>query len=248
MTLSLDPSPLASLRVPRPVDRYDHIRRRCRDLRVLDLGAYDETEIDHPQHGSWRWLHAEIAAVAKDVLGVDASPKLREAGGIDTWCGSRIVYGTVEHLDPILDHYWPDVIVAGELIEHTPDTLGWLSRLARRAAGTPVIITTPNATCIINLVLAFLKRENAHPDHLHVYSYRTLATLANRVPILDATITPYYYDPHLFFTKVPRSAAPAVTAADRLILKPMQFLFPLTGFGLILEGRLGPVQRSSATW
>ena len=60
---SLTYHPLEKLPVPRPVDRIAYVKQRCRDLRVLDLGAYDETEVGKPQHGSWTWLHAEIAAI-----------------------------------------------------------------------------------------------------------------------------------------------------------------------------------------
>src|SRR5690349_23172684 len=96
MPAPLTHHPLERVRVPRPVDRYDYVRDRCRGRRVLDLGAYDETEVDRDQHASWRWLHAEIAAVASAILGVDASDRVRAAGEVTTAIGSRIVYGRVE--------------------------------------------------------------------------------------------------------------------------------------------------------
>lgn len=211
---------------------------RCRNRRVLDLGAYDETEVDRP--GSRRrWLHAEIASVASEVLGVDASEKLAETGGITTFCGTKIVFGGVEHLDDVVTVFQPDIIVAGELIEHTPNTLGWLSRLASICPGVRFVATTPNATSILNSGLAFTRRENCHPDHLQVYSYRTLRTLAERVPMRDVTIRTYYYDPHLFFGRVPGRLAPVITGLNRMLLQPLQFVFPLTAFGLILDGVLG---------
>ncbi|GLH99391.1 methyltransferase domain-containing protein [Phytohabitans aurantiacus] len=239
MPIVLDPSPLAKLPVSRPVDRYDYIRARSAGRRVLDLGAYDETEIVKSQHRSWRWLHAQIADVASDVLGVDAAPQLREKGHIDTPVGTRIVYGSVDDLSAVVADFRPDLIVAGELIEHTQHTLGWLSSLASQTPGVEFVATTPNTTSAVNALLALLKRENNHPDHLHVYSYRTLATLASRVPLRDTTIRPYYYDPHLFYGRMPAWAAPAVTAFNRAFLRPVQWTWPLTSFGLILDGRLG---------
>ena len=237
--LPLDASPLARLYLPRPVDRYRYVAERCRGRRVLDLGAYDETEYGRHPSSRWRWLHAHIAETAAEVLGVDASAAVRGRGSIETSVGTRIVFGDVGHLDPVLEAFNPDLIVAGELIEHTPDTLGWLSQLAALAPGTEVLVTTPNATSIVNLLLALLGRENCHPDHLHVYSVRTLRTLAARVPVRDATIRPYFYDPHVFYDRVPQWAAPAVALADRATLRPLQSLFPMTAFGLILEGVLG---------
>jgi hypothetical protein len=237
---SLDPSPMAHLPVPRPVNRYDYVKQKCAGRRVLDLGAYDETEVDRSQHRTWRWLHSEIADVAEEVLGVDASDRLRASGGTRTPLGTRIVYGTVEYLDEIVADFQPDVVVAGELIEHTQDTLGWLARLARLAPGVSLIATTPNTTSILNVILGLLRRESAHPDHLHVYSYRTLRTLADRVPMYDISITPYYYNRHLFYSRLPRVAAPIVTMVDVLCLRPVQYLFPLLATGLVLEGTLGP--------
>jgi hypothetical protein len=239
MTSSLTYHPLERIRLPRPVDRYDYVRERCRGLRVLDLGAYDETEVDREQHGSWRWLHGEIAGVAGTVLGVDASDRVRAAGAVETQVGSRIVYGRVEDVAGIAREFGPDLIVAGELIEHTPDPLAWLSELARARPGTALLLTTPNATAIVNLVLAFVHRESCHPDHLQVYSYKTLVTLAGRIPLHALEVRPYYYSAHIFKGRLPRPLAPIVTIADRAFFRPIQYLFPLTAFGWIVEGRLG---------
>lgn len=227
--------PLERLPVVRPVDRYTFVKTACRGLRVLDLGAYDETEIVKTQHDSWRWLHAEIASVASAVLGVDTSPAL-PAGGVTTKFGTRIERGGVEDLSAFVASFKPDIIVAGEIIEHTPDTLGWLQKLAKDAPGARFLATTPNTTSIINLLLAPLGRENNHQDHLQVYSYKTLATLAGRVPLQGAQLTPYYYDPHIFRGRMPSRAAPLVGATNVVLLKPLQWLFPLTAFGWVLQG------------
>jgi hypothetical protein len=227
--------PLERLPVVRPVDRYRHVTEKCRGLRILDLGAFDETEIAKNQHETWKWLHAEIAGVAREVLGVDASPSLPPEG-ITTKLGTRIERCAVEDLSSIVKSFKPEMIVAGELIEHTPDTLGWLQKLAKDAPGVRFLATTPNTTSILNLGLALLGRENNHQDHLHVYSYKTLATLAGRIPLRSTSLTPYYYDPHIFQGRVSKSAAPLIGATDKLLLKPLQWMFPLTAFGWIMEG------------
>ena len=108
--------------------------------------------------------------------------------------------------------------MAGELIEHTQDTLGWLSKVAELSPGVRLLATTPNATSIINVVLAFFNRELAHPDHTQVYSYRTLWTLAGRVPMAHYRIVPYYYNRHLLYDRVPRWCGPLVTLLDKALL------------------------------
>lgn len=187
----------------------------------------------------YRSLHADITAVADEVLGVDSAEALRSAGEIVTTLGTKIMYGLVEDLDDIIANFRPTVIVAGELIEHTQDTLGWLNRVAAHSPGVRFLATTPNTTSIINMILAFFNRELAHPDHTQVYSYRTLWTLAGRVPMTPYQIFPYYYNRHLLYARVPKWCGPLVTLLDRIPLRPVQRLFPLTSTGLILDGRMG---------
>ena len=234
---ALEYHPLERIRVPRPVERIDYIVAGCAGRRVLDLGALDETLIGKPQHASWKWLHAEVARSAAAILGIDASEDVRAKGEIRTEAGTSILYGRVEDIDAIIRDFRPDVILAGELIEHTPDTLGWLTKAGRAAPGAKLLATTPNATSILNILLSFLSRESQHEDHLHVYSYKTLATLAQRLALTEPKLTPYYYHSEQFRGRVPRSVAPIISAIDYMVLMPIQYLFPLTAFGLILEGR-----------
>ena len=119
-----------------------------------------------------------------------------------------------------------------------PGHSGVAARLAADAPGVGFLATTPNATSAVNLLLSALGRENNHPDHLQIYSYKTLATLAGRIPLHGPSLTPYYYDPHLFRGRLPAFAAPVVSLTDLVVLKPIQYVFPLTAFGWILEGTL----------
>ncbi|HMK65442.1 MAG TPA: methyltransferase domain-containing protein [Thermodesulfobacteriota bacterium] len=231
--------PLEKINIHRPVDRINYIKEQCKGLNVLDLGAYDETLIGKKQHSSWRWLHSEIAEVAKEVLGVDSSPQIKSLGRLKTPCGSTILYGEVDALEEIISFFKPDLIVAGELMEHTPNSLEWITRLGHLSPGTRLIATTPNATSIINLLLSFIGRENCHEDHLHIYSYKTLATLARKASIEDVKIIPYYYDPHIFIGRFPNWVTPIVQTINYLLAVPLQYFFPLTAFGLIMDGFLG---------
>jgi hypothetical protein len=230
--------PLEKITLPRPVDRINYIKKQSVGLKVLDLGAYDETLIGEKQHSSWRWLHSEIAEVAQEVLGVDSSPEIKAQGRLKTPCGTTIHYGTVDALEEIVSVFNPDLIVAGELVEHTPNTLEWIIRLSLLSPGTRFIATTPNATSIINLLMSFLGRENCHEDHLHIYSYKTLATLARKAGMETLQIIPYYYDPHIFVGRFPNWLAPLIYSFNYFFTTPVQYLFPLTAFGLILDGSL----------
>jgi 2-polyprenyl-3-methyl-5-hydroxy-6-metoxy-1,4-benzoquinol methylase len=235
-------SPFEKLPVVRPVDRLSFVAACCKGRRVLDLGAYDETEISKAHHPSWRWLHAEIALQASAVIGVDCADAVKQLGTITTGVGTQITYGRVEELAAIVKQFEPDLIVAGELIEHTSNTFDWLQQLSLSAPGAEVIITTPNATSLLNLLLAFVRRENCHEDHLHIYSYKTLATMAARLRLQNLQLIPYFYDPHGVKGRFSHRYAFAIELVDRLFLRPTQYLYPLTAFGWIVRANFPTAQ------
>ena len=236
---NLNYQPFESLRVQRPVNRIDYICSLVKGLRVLDLGAYDETEVTRVQHKSWKWLHREIADSAAEVLGVDSTEKIMRSGELITGPNSKIIYGNVETLTDIVKSFQPDIIVAGELIEHVEAPMPWLRHLAAAAPGRRLVITTPNATSLINIALAMLGRENCHVDHLAIFSFKTLSTISRRVPLKNAMIRPYYYDAQVFRGRFHGAVTPLINLIEYSFLRPAQFMFPLAAFGLILEGTLG---------
>lgn len=140
------------------VDRDDFIVKRCTGKRVLDCGASGA-------------LHEQIVAVAAFCLGVD-----REDGigvlGFDL--------DTIDHAFPGFPEPAPDLIVAGELLEHLSNPGHFLTRLWWHYRGVPLIVTVPNAYNLAGL--AHLKRgeENVNVDHVAWYSPRTLRTLLER--------------------------------------------------------------------
>ena len=227
-------TPLERLRVRRAVDRLAYLRELCRGRRVLDLGCYDETAVGHKQ-GTRHWLHGEIARVAASVVGVDSAEAL-PADGLATGPTSRIVRGDVMRLDGVVDPAAVDVIVAGELIEHLPDTLAFLHGLRDRFPGRELVMTTPNATSLTNGLLALAGRENNHPDHLQIYSFKTLNTLCLRAGFAEWEIRPYY----MYYTEMILRSGPVAGAAVRAaqaVVNAAEAVFPLLGGGLVCHVR-----------
>src|SRR5690349_9998314 len=101
--------------------------------------------------GTKDWLHARLAAVASEIVGVDNSEVIPESG-LPTAVG-WIRRGSIHTLDREL---MPDVqvIVLGELIEHLPDALSALTHVRETFPGADVVVTTPNATGLTNVLLA----------------------------------------------------------------------------------------------
>lgn len=230
--------PLERIAVRRPVHRVPYIAERCRDRVVLDLGCLDATALVKRDTGAW--LHGAIARTARQVLGVDQAADIPDAG-IVTGPRSRIVRGDVtawlrddQRAIRAPDGAPIDTVVAGELIEHLPDTLGFFETVRERFPGKALLCSTPNATALHNVALAAWRRESAHPDHLQVYSYKTLATLCRRAGFAAWEIVPY----HVSFAEMRLRnggfSGTLIAAAERAS-NAVEWLLPLYAGGLILD-------------
>jgi len=235
--------PLERLRVPRPVDRILAIKRLCAGKKVLDLGAMDESAYAAKQ-GQGTWLHEEIAAVAAEVVGIDNSPVVSQQG-LQTGANATIYWGDIMALDALLDgvpragstqnRFVPDIVVAGELIEHLHNPLAFLQQIKKIESlnGKMLLLTTPNATAIHNCLIGLASRESTHHDHLCILSFKTLSTLCHRAGFSGWRIIPYYARfPEM---KARRGAlGRKLVAGGESLINGLEWLFPMMGFGYIV--------------
>ncbi len=229
-------TPLERVAVSRPVDRIPFIAHLCAGRRVLDLGAMDETAWQ-AKRGHGTWLHEEISRGALEVEGVDNS-KVVPAEGLRTAPNALIRRGDVVDPEQIAATLTltPEVIVAGELIEHLESPLQFLRgfRRSERLAGSTLVLSTPNSTALHNVLIGMMRRESTHRDHLCIFSYKTLATLCTRAGFTRWEITPYYARFTEMYQRQRGPARLAVRAAERVI-NLVEWLFPLLSFGYIVR-------------
>jgi hypothetical protein len=232
--LSLRYTPLEKLKVARPVDRIAYVRGICTGRTVLDLGAMDETAYAAKQ-GRGTWLHEEIAKVAARVIGLDNSSVI-PASGLRTGDRSMIHRGDIHDLQGFLfsQQVSPDVVVAGELIEHVPNPLAFLRSISALPSlrGKTLVLTTPNATALHNCVAGLAMRESTHPDHLCILSYKTLNTLFIRSGFADWEIRPYYAR----FTEMKErftGVRKALVGFCESTVNVAEVIWPLLAFGLV---------------
>ena len=186
-------SALERLAVQKPVDRVDFIASIAHGKRVFDLGALDETAVDAKQDTD-NWLHARLCNVGEEVVGVDNSTLVPE-GGLQTASNGRIIKGDIFRLNEVVSAWWkPDIVVAGELLEHLPDTHAFLASLrnAEGLRGAKFVFSTPNACAWHNALIGIFGRESMHRDHLQIYSYKTLRTLFERAGVELQELRPYH--------------------------------------------------------
>ena len=231
-------TPLERLSVVRPVDRIRFIAHACSALQVLDLGAMDETAFE-AKRGKGTWLHEEIAKHALHVDGIDSSDFV-PVGGLKTGPRSMVYRGDVTDPDRFLAMVnVPDVIVAGELIEHLENPLLFLRRLRSnpQLTGKTLLLSTPNATALHNCLIGLGARESTHHDHLCIFSYKTLSTLCKRAGFEEWVIIPYYSR----FTEMKERNTGArrflVQTGER-VTNALEWIFPLMSFGYIVQIRI----------
>ncbi len=230
--IELNYTPTEKLVVKRPVERVKYITNICINKNVLDLGCFDETALI--KENSTNYLFQQISDVSALHIGVDNS-KLLPPEGITYSENVKILHGDIYDLNKMgLEQYNFDVIVAGELIEHLPNTLEFFLNLKRDFSGKRIICSTPNATSFANMALALFKRESCHVDHYQVYSYKTLNTLCRTAKFKSWQIIPY----HVKFTEMIMAASGVkkqlVKFAEKTI-NGAEYLFPLTGGGYIID-------------
>ena len=169
-------------RLPRArlVDRADFIVESCRGQRVIHVGFAD-AGFRREQQRAGNWLHARIGACARELVGIDT-----DSAGV----AEARSYGWDAHVadctDPdaveALGLAPADVVVAGEVIEHvtSPGALLDGMRHLCRDDGR-LIVTTPNGAGIINSLAVLLRGvELMHPDHVVVFTPRTLSEMLRR--------------------------------------------------------------------
>jgi len=196
----------------------------------------DETAFE-AKRGRGTWLHEEIAATAGEVVGVDNSAQVPEHG-IKTGPTASIHRVDVGGLSGFLGarQFDPDVIVAGELIEHVENPLAFLRSLQAidRLRGKMLLLSTPNATAFHNVFVGLLSRESTHHDHLSILSYKTLCTLCLRTGLKEWDLIPYYAR----FTEMRERNVGwrrKLVAAGEVGVNGVEWLFPMLSFGYVVR-------------
>jgi SAM-dependent methyltransferase len=162
-----------------PIEREAFLVELARGKRVAHLGFVDEHLLEAKvSHG--RWLHARLAEAASHIVGIDIAPE-----GVD-WAQEQGYEAYVADcqdsralselpIEPV------ELVVAGEIIEHL-EAPGPFLRAGHSlvAPGGRIVVTTPNAAALQNFLAPVLGVELVHPDHLALFSPRTLRVLFER--------------------------------------------------------------------
>ncbi|MBI2705401.1 MAG: methyltransferase domain-containing protein [Actinobacteria bacterium] len=178
------------------VDRIAYLSGKASGRRVIHVGFVD-TGCQAMNQTAGSWLHGHLHEHATSLVGIDldeAGVKEAEAAGYEAYaadCRDRDALEALA-LAPA------QVVIAGEVIEHIDDPGSFLRGLhALVAPGGQLIITTPNAYGLFNVFASLALREINHPDHVLMFTWRTLTNLASRYgwkPVETALYVPAVKD------------------------------------------------------
>jgi SAM-dependent methyltransferase len=161
------------------VDRFEFLSGLAAGRRVVHVGFADTGCADaNTQAGAW--LHAHLDITASELVGLDvdtAGVEAARAIGYD----AHVVDCRDADAVRALGLAPADLVIAGEVIEHLDDAGRFLDGLHALIADDGVlVVTTPNATGLVNAFASLANYEVNHPDHVAMYTCHTLDELLHR--------------------------------------------------------------------
>lgn len=149
--------------------------------RIIHLGACDHLPLIDKKIRGGEWLHKRFME-RHEVIGFDIAEKaVRHC--------NRLGYDNIHHLDMLKDaervrellgdKKW-DYIMAGEMVEHLIDPVGFLSEMNRLYHDTVdrIIITVPNAFYYQFMLFAIKGMEHINTDHKFWFTPYTICKVA----------------------------------------------------------------------
>jgi SAM-dependent methyltransferase len=139
---------------------------------VVHLGFVDETRMEE-RLAQGSWLHGQLAGVAKELVGIDASRPGVEATAAEDY---EVYLADLESSEDVaaLGIEPGDVVLAGELVEHLANPgrmLEAIHPLLRE--GGSLVVTTPNAHALTNVLAGLIGLELVNSDHVGWQSWWT---------------------------------------------------------------------------
>lgn len=161
------------------VDRTAFLRGLAAGARVIHVGFADAGYREFHQQEE-QWLHEHLAEATRELVGIDLDAEGVEsarAQGYEAYVADCCETAQIRSLgiEP------GDLVIAGEIIEHLDDPGGFLDAMHELCGvDGQLVITTPNAYGWVNPAAALTGHEVNHPDHIAMYTWRTLTEMLRR--------------------------------------------------------------------
>lgn len=149
----------------------------CKWKKVLHIGACDSPFTKEKYNWkNWPLLYREIDKVCGNQLWIDLDKS--SINFLNNWefSNSKLIYFDMNELQDL--DYKPDIIIFSEVIEHLMNLEIALINLKKvMNKDTILIISTPNALSLDNIIKGMLGFERFHEDHKIIFTYGYLKNL-----------------------------------------------------------------------
>jgi 2-polyprenyl-3-methyl-5-hydroxy-6-metoxy-1,4-benzoquinol methylase len=175
-------------------DKIDWIIPKVKGRKVLDLGCVRHNLAETRKQ---TWLHGLIAAVAREVLGVDY---LQTEVDVLRQAGYNVLCANVETME-LPDKY--EVVVAGDIIEHLNNFGLFLAQVKRCMKDDGVLlVTTPNPVNFLRFMRVLVaSKVGANPEHSCWFTEEVLTQLAERYGLIKTEVV-YVDDSSQYYQKL----------------------------------------------
>ncbi len=159
-------------------DRLTLLIEKCKSKRIVHIGFADHIPLVEGKIKANTWLHKRLLAVAEKVIGVDISEEAIAYFKANHSFPDLFLHDVIndEPLAAITAERW-DIMLLGEILEHVDNPVDFLKRLLEKYGSyvRAIIISVPNATCLMNFRMARLHKEYINSDHRFWFTPYTLA-------------------------------------------------------------------------
>ena len=162
---------------PAMTDRLALLEDYAAGKNVLHVGCCDHVELIREKIAKDIWVHGRISQVAKKCIGIDidqdAIAYVIANFNVDNVFAMDI---TKERPDFIDESHW-DIMMLPDVIEHINDPVDFLRKIRQIYCEKidEIVISTPNAFWVHNLLASIKSYEIINSDHRYVFTPYTLA-------------------------------------------------------------------------
>ena len=186
--------------------RVELIKKYVNSKKVLHVGCCDHIPLIKDKAKRNEWMHEELSKVCSKVIGIDNNKEALDYIKNEMNATDVFEFDLIKDSTPPFESQF-DFILLGEILEHTPNPIEFLTAIHKKYKGkiTNIIVTVPNALRLANFKNSIRNKEIINSDHYYEFSPYTLSRVLHNSGFKILELNTAFYDSvkkHGFFHKM----------------------------------------------